>query len=192
MGHKKEEFDENAPRSQLACSTHHRPDTHHRGRWAVLSRRQRAISLHDCSWRVGPVAGQGIYFHDTLFTASLSWGTDLVTLFICLPLLALAAWLTSAVMRGGILYTQFCANRTKIMNSPDRPTATVAKGQTPSHRRRLPRRMQRSLHFDQAVTLEEQASRKHKTSSVSGGAEFGVRCPRTSTRRPGQRLWRHR
>jgi hypothetical protein len=52
------------------------------------------------------VAGQGIYFYDTLFTASLSWGTDLVTLFVCLPLLALAAWLTQrGSLRGGILLT---------------------------------------------------------------------------------------
>ena len=52
------------------------------------------------------VAGQGIYFYDTLFTASLSWGTDLVTLFVCLPLLALAAWLTErGSLRGGILLT---------------------------------------------------------------------------------------
>jgi hypothetical protein len=52
------------------------------------------------------VAGQGIYFYDTLFTASLSWGTDLVTLFVCLPPLALAAWLTQrGSLRGGILLT---------------------------------------------------------------------------------------
>ena len=52
------------------------------------------------------MAGQGIYFYDTLFTASLSWGTDLVTLFVCLPLLALAAWLTQrGSLRGGILLT---------------------------------------------------------------------------------------
>lgn len=52
------------------------------------------------------MSGQGIYFHDTLFTASLSWGTDLVTLFICLPLLALSAWLTRrGSLRGGILLT---------------------------------------------------------------------------------------
>ena len=40
------------------------------------------------------MSGQGIYFYDTLFTASLSWGTDLVTLLVCLPLLALSAWFT--------------------------------------------------------------------------------------------------
>jgi hypothetical protein len=52
------------------------------------------------------MAGQGIYFHDTLFTASLSWGTDLVTLFICVPLLALFAWLYHrGSLRGGILLT---------------------------------------------------------------------------------------
>ena len=52
------------------------------------------------------MSGQGIYFHDTLFTASLSWGTDLVTLFICLPLLALSAWLYHrGSLRGGILLT---------------------------------------------------------------------------------------
>jgi hypothetical protein len=52
------------------------------------------------------MSGQGIYFYDTLFTASLSWGTDLVTLFICVPLLALSAWLTRrGSLRGGILLT---------------------------------------------------------------------------------------
>jgi hypothetical protein len=52
------------------------------------------------------MSGQGIYFYDTLFTASLSWGTDLVTLFICLPLLALSAWLYHrGSLRGGILLT---------------------------------------------------------------------------------------
>ena len=52
------------------------------------------------------MAGQGIYFHDTLFTASLSWGTDLVTLFICLPLLALSTWrYQRGSLRGGILLT---------------------------------------------------------------------------------------
>lgn len=52
------------------------------------------------------MSGQGIYFHDTLFTASLSWGTDLVTLFICVPLLALSAWLTRrGSLRGGITLT---------------------------------------------------------------------------------------
>jgi hypothetical protein len=52
------------------------------------------------------MAGQGIYSYDTLFTASLSWGTDLVTLFVGLPLLALAAWLTQrGSLRGGILLT---------------------------------------------------------------------------------------
>jgi hypothetical protein len=52
------------------------------------------------------MSGQGIYFHDTLFTVSLSWGTDLVTLFICVPLLALSAWRCQrGSLRGGILLT---------------------------------------------------------------------------------------
>jgi hypothetical protein len=52
------------------------------------------------------MAGLGIYFHDTLFIASLSWGTDLVTLFIGVPLLAVAAWLTRrGSLRGGLLLT---------------------------------------------------------------------------------------
>ncbi|MCU0501813.1 MAG: hypothetical protein MUC51_08615 [Anaerolineae bacterium] len=52
------------------------------------------------------MAGQGIYFHDTLFTASLSWGTDLVTIFVGLPLLGLAAWLARRdSLRGGFLLT---------------------------------------------------------------------------------------
>jgi hypothetical protein len=52
------------------------------------------------------MSGQGIYFHDTLFTASLSWGTDLVTLFIGVPLLALAAWRYGrGSLRGGLLLT---------------------------------------------------------------------------------------
>jgi hypothetical protein len=52
------------------------------------------------------MSGQGIYFYDTLFTGSLSWGTDLVTLFLGLPLLALSVWLTRrGSLRGGILLT---------------------------------------------------------------------------------------
>jgi hypothetical protein len=52
------------------------------------------------------MAGQGIYSYDTLFTASLSWGTDLITLFIGLPLLALSAWLARrGSLRGGFLLT---------------------------------------------------------------------------------------
>jgi hypothetical protein len=52
------------------------------------------------------ISGQGLYFHDTLFTASLSWGTDMVTLFVCLPLLALSAWLyRRGSLRGGFLLT---------------------------------------------------------------------------------------
>ena len=52
------------------------------------------------------MSGLGLYFYDTLFTASLSWGTDLVTLLIGLPALALSAWFAQrGSLRGGILLT---------------------------------------------------------------------------------------
>ncbi len=52
------------------------------------------------------MSGQGVYFHDTLFTASLSWGTDLATLFVGLPVLLVSAWLyRRGSLRGGLLLT---------------------------------------------------------------------------------------
>ncbi len=52
------------------------------------------------------IAGQGLYAYDTLFTASLSWGTDFVTLVIGLPLLIFSIWLyRRGSLRGGFLLT---------------------------------------------------------------------------------------
>lgn len=50
------------------------------------------------------MAGQWLYEYDTLFAASASRGTDMVTLFVGLPLLGVSFWLCRrGSLRGGLL-----------------------------------------------------------------------------------------
>jgi hypothetical protein len=50
------------------------------------------------------ISGQGVYYHDTPFAAAGARGTDVVTLFLVLPLLAVSFWLyRRGSLRGGFL-----------------------------------------------------------------------------------------
>jgi hypothetical protein len=52
------------------------------------------------------IYGQGLYHFDTYFKAPIARGTDAVTLFLCVPLLAIAIFLYGrGSLRGGILLT---------------------------------------------------------------------------------------
>lgn len=50
------------------------------------------------------IYGQGLYSHDTVFSASTTRGTDMVTLFVCLPLLVVSFVLyRRGSLRGGLM-----------------------------------------------------------------------------------------
>jgi len=53
------------------------------------------------------MSGQGVYHHDTLFTAAGARGTDVVTLFLVLPLLAVSFGLYRRDSLLGRLSTQY-------------------------------------------------------------------------------------
>lgn len=49
------------------------------------------------------IYGQGVYQHDSTFVATLSKGTDIVTMFVSLPLLLIGYWLyRRSSLRGSI------------------------------------------------------------------------------------------